>query len=480
MSNNFVKIITKDNTFFEEKNILQKSKYFENFSNIADMRNIQLDPKHIKLAIDILKNPNKPIKNPTKHLYKTLKYFDVPFIEDECAIDVENDDSLINCTINLENPSAAILELILNEFYYEKYNKPKFDPFKKPILNKNYSLEYDNIYSGKDLSFGEEYAFIISKVGDLMYDIHFELDIDKLSKGYRWINFLGYKIFEFIELSIDNMCIRIPEDYLYIHNELYVHPSNRSNDHIFFYSSVQDRIKMSQKKQKIIIQFPFFKIFQDYIPLIGFYEHHFRIKIRPINELIIKNNLGKIKKLKIKINSLNVTARKIFLDNDHRKNIATINSWFINKIAYFTKKINFIKHKKTTKTEICIDINKLYLVKDIVIVVHKNYDIKKKNYFAFGCGKKDILVSASMFINGHARFNLGNYYLGTKIPQQTNGFIPVKGIYQYAFCVNDVLNSVPSGFIDFMKVDNVKLVIETLNVKGKIDLYFNMSINIKN
>ena len=345
----------------------------------------------------------------------------------------------------------------------------------------NFSVEsIAQVFNGT-AGFGRKATVTVSRNGDLITNAYLEVDLPALKTGWKWVDNVGHRLIEEVELEIGGQRIdRHYSEWLDIWSELTMSEEKKT---MFDKGMVRRNIARSGTNATteettgptvyVPLQFFFNRNQGLALPLIALQYHEVKINFtfRPLSELC----WGGTGTVTDGTPSMSLYMDYVYLDTDERKRFATSTHELLIEQLQFTG-------DETAAKNGSYRLNFNHPVKELVWVVHHPRSTgATDDGNPFNYGAVEAVTDANLQLNGHDRFDKrkGSYFRLVQ-PYQHHTRIPDKNIYVYSFAVKPEEHQ-PSGTCNFSRIDNatLKLTIPasavTAGAKVKI---FATSVNV--
>ena len=345
----------------------------------------------------------------------------------------------------------------------------------------NFSIEsIAQVFNGT-AGFGRKATVTVSRNGDLITNAYLEVDLPALKTGWKWVDNVGHRLIEEVELEIGGQRIdRHYSEWLDIWSELTMSEEKKT---MFDKGMVRRNIARSGTNATteettgptvyVPLQFFFNRNQGLALPLIALQYHEVKINFtfRPLSELC----WGGTGTVTDGTPSMSLYMDYVYLDTDERKRFATSTHELLIEQLQFTG-------DETAAKNGSYRLNFNHPVKELVWVVHHPRSTgATDDGNPFNYGAVEAVTDANLQLNGHDRFDKrkGSYFRLVQ-PYQHHTRIPDKNIYVYSFAVKPEEHQ-PSGTCNFSRIDNatLKLTIPasavTAGAKVKI---FATSVNV--
>lgn len=308
--------------------------------------------------------------------------------------------------------------------------------------------------------------------------------------NFSWINNLGYKIVESVDLEIGgNIIDKQYGKWLYIWNELAENSFKKDTiDKIIGNIPELNNYNKNTKNAYslyIPLKFWFNKDYGSSLPLISmrFQDIVLKIKIASLKNCIYTDYNDENNDLidKIKLENITLLCDYIYLDNDERKKFSQASHEYL--IEQTKNNIFFLKKSK----EINIDLDFYHPIKYLIWTIQKSSNINKNLFFDFddmnftdnnnffSANKNSLktpLDKCRIELNGINRIQyLDSLYFNYLLPYECFRNTPKEGIYCYSFALNP-LELQPSGTCNFSKLNK-----KSLNIILSQEFYDNIDDN---
>jgi hypothetical protein len=357
---------------------------------------------------------------------------------------------------------------------------PQITHFKSVIRrHTNFSMEtVENYFDGK-LAPGQKIQCKLQRIGDLIHQIYFKLDLPQLQaiQGEdniytSWVNAIGYVIIDYVEIQIGERVIdRQYGQWMNIWSELITDLSKRDalntmiGRHDFFTVTTQN----GPLNLYVPLQFWFCNNLGSSLPLVAIQNQDVRInmKLKSFTSLWVSNdttNASEILNQDITFDQLTLLVDYIFLDEDERRFFAQNKHYYlIEQIQLSTTSIDI------TRSENIIDLPFNHPVKELIWIVQTD-EVKNKNQWINYSGDvislldeepKPPIQDSIIRFNGVERFeNRNEEYFRIVLPWKYHTAITKNYIYIYSFAT-DPEKLQPTGTANFSRLDSVTLHFKT-------------------
>ena len=346
----------------------------------------------------------------------------------------------------------------------------------------NFSIEsIAQVFNGT-AGFGRKATVTVSRNGDLITNAFLEVKIPALPDNWKWVNNVGHRLIEEVELEIGGQRIdRHYGEWLDIWTELTMSEDKKAmfDSNMIGRFAVHTGTDGDAKTLYIPLQFFFNRNQGLALPLIALQYHEVKINFtfRPASELVY--HVGDPDPApaapSVSEPSMSLYMDYVYLDTDERKRFATSTHELLIEQLQFTG-------DETATTNGSYRLNFNHPVKELVwVVTHSN---KKGEPFKYNNDiKVEPVVDANLQLNGHDRFDKrdGSYFRLVQ-PYQHHTRITRKNIYVYSFAVKPEEHQ-PSGTCNFSRIDNatLKLTLSDESMETKYDAkvkIFATSVNV--
>ena len=346
----------------------------------------------------------------------------------------------------------------------------------------NFSIEsIAQVFNGT-AGFGRKATVTVSRNGDLITNAFLEVKIPALPDNWKWVNNVGHRLIEEVELEIGGQRIdRHYGEWLDIWTELTMSEDKKAmfDSNMIGRFAVHTGTDGDAKTLYIPLQFFFNRNQGLALPLIALQYHEVKINFtfRPASELIYYVGDADPAPAAPSVSepSMSLYMDYVYLDTDERKRFATSTHELLIEQLQFTG-------DETATTNGSYRLNFNHPVKELVwVVTHSN---KKGEPFKYNNDiKVEPVVDANLQLNGHDRFDKrdGSYFRLVQ-PYQHHTRITRKNIYVYSFAVKPEEHQ-PSGTCNFSRIDNatLKLTLSDESMETKYDAkvkIFATSVNV--
>jgi hypothetical protein len=359
----------------------------------------------------------------------------------------------------------------------------------------NFSIESIEQTLTGSVNFGKKSTCTISRNGDLIQKMIFQVTLPALNQsqgGATWqgyVNSIGHAILKSVTVNIGGQQIdKHYSEWLEIWNELTIHEEHRNgfNENIGkFESDVSlETNATSTKTYYVPLQFWFCRNPGLALPLIALQYHEVTIDldIRPLKELVRSDisltapqdsdgNLAVITDASLWIDY-------IYLDTDERRRFAQVShEYLIEQVQTNGASAESIDTANTTH-KINLDLN--HPVKELVWAINMddNSQISTSagnQIFNFSSTSgSETFNTAKISFNGYDRMKERKAaYFRTVQPLHHHTRVPTKYIYSYSFGLKPEDHQ-PSGTCNFSRIDTAQLHLDTTGVTsatGRLRVY---------
>lgn len=352
------------------------------------------------------------------------------------ACNTEQDKEIIN-NIGSSNPTYS--------FYKYNYNK-----------HTNFSISTQELLFEDFVDWGKKIHCPISRKGDLLSKMYFQIKLPPLSNGNynenaRWVPNVGHVLLEKVDFEIGGVNFDSQTgEYLYVHNQLSSPYSKKTGlDYMIGY-------EIDPTEEKII-----------YVPLAFWFNKHHSLSLPlcslPMQEIKIKVQLKQFDDLVIGADTkipidISILADFIILHPNERKLIQN------KKHNLLIEQVQTNMSNTTTNLYTSIELLLRNPVKEIIWMVQRSDVIteNEKVWFDFSYkNNKNPIKHAKIKINGEdLNTNLPGEYYNLIQPWQFHSNIPENtGICVFSFALFPE-HFQPSGHANFSKLDNATLDLE--------------------
>ena len=345
---------------------------------------------------------------------------------------------------------------------------PEMSFFKKMYKrHTNFSLETNKYQFNEDVNFGKVVNFTIPRKADLLKNVSIQFELPKLESGFKYVNYIGYSLIDYIEISIGNTVIqRLTGEWLYIYNQLSLNKNKKESYEIMVGGKSGGNYNNSYSDEGtfiVPINFWFTRDIGLAVPIVSLQYHEIEIKmaVRKFDECWKKYyNNSDNKPKEVKITNCSINLEYVYLDQIERKEFAQSNHEFlIKQIQYITS--NSIKENQDN---IKINLNFYNPIIELIFVVQRRESLTNtKDYLYYGktTSGGDTVKSAKLLLNNEERIpemTGKELRLLNVLDKHTN--VPTYNyIYLYSFSLKPESYQ-PAGSYNFSRFDNKELVIE--------------------
>jgi hypothetical protein len=348
---------------------------------------------------------------------------------------------------------------------------PEISFFKKVYKrHTNFSLEQQKFLFDGDLTFGRKANFTVPRQGDLLKNIYLQFELPFLGTGEKYVNYVGYALIDYIEISIGGTVIdRLTGEWMYINNELSI-KSGIKGGYRKMVGGVED-FKLYQESTGntggifiVPLSFWFSKDIGFALPLaaLQYHEVEITLSLRKFSELFV-SSIG-IEPKEPKLTNCFINLEYVYLDNKERKLFAQSNHEYLIKQVQYSENNNLIVNQKNIKIPLNFNLPILEL---IFVVQRKNSFTPGVNsgndyfYYSKSINPQDTIKNAQILLNNQERTPLmTNKELKYLNVINSHTSIPYDNfIYLYSFSLNPEAFQ-PSGSCNFSRFDNKELAIE--------------------
>lgn len=327
------------------------------------------------------------------------------------------------------------------------------------------------------------YSCIIERKGDLIKDMHLEIDIiEPTIIDEKTGNIIpaplvkrpGHALIEWIELQIGGITIdRQPGEWIDIWSQIslsknkYLKLENMINGSINANASTDTCRVM---KIYIPINFWFCKNAGTALPIIGLKYHEIKFNIKIKSDASIISTSAKIKTMPV-IANCNLFCDYIFLDTDEKKKfVSTQHEYLVEQVQC---QEHHIFDNKAPNANIKLNFN--HPCKELFWICQDsaNTQLFSNNYNPFSFSRfgdgQDLIKNVNLLFNNNKRFeqrdinyfkHVQPYFHHSSNNIQSNSNFDEKGfIYIYSFALNPETYT-PSGSCNFSRIDIPQLVLE--------------------
>ena len=346
----------------------------------------------------------------------------------------------------------------------------------------NFSIEsIAQVFNGT-AGFGRKATVTVSRNGDLITNAFLEVKIPALSSDWKWVNNVGHRLIEEVELEIGGQRIdRHYGEWLDIWTELTMSEDKKAmfDSNMIGRNASHTGTDGTAKTLYIPLHFFFNRNQGLALPLIALQYHEVKINFtfRPVSELVYYVGSADPAPAAPSVSepSMSLYMDYVYLDTDERKRFATSTHELLIEQLQFTG-------DETATTNGSYRLNFNHPVKELVwVVTHGNNKAEPFKYE--NDDKVEPVVDANLQLNGHDRFDKrdGSYFRLVQ-PYQHHTRITRKNIYVYSFAVKPEEHQ-PSGTCNFSRIDNatLKLTLSDESVETKYDAkvkIFATSVNV--
>ena len=334
----------------------------------------------------------------------------------------------------------------------------------------NFSLETMKFQFNEDVDFGKVVNFTIPRKADLLKNISIQFELPKLDSGFKYVNYIGYSLIDYIEITIGNTVIqRLTGEWLYIYNQLSLNKNKKEAYEIMVGGKSSGNYNNSYSDEGtfiVPINFWFTRDIGLAIPIVALQYHEVEIKmaIRNFDECWKKennyDNNSDNKPKQVKISNCFINLEYVYLDQIERKEFAQSNHEFlIKQIQYITS-----KSIRENQDSIKINLNFYNPIVELIFVVQRRESITTtKDYLYYGKTRNggDTVKSAKLLLNNEERIpemTGKELRLLNVLDKHTN--VPTYNyIYLYSFSLKPESYQ-PAGSCNFSRFDNKELFIE--------------------
>lgn len=348
---------------------------------------------------------------------------------------------------------------------------PEISFFKKVYKrHTNFSMEQEKFLFDGDITFGRKAKFTIPRHGDLLKNMFLQFELPNLSTNQKYVNYIGYALIDYIEISIGGTVIdRQTGEWLYINNELSVKSGSKEGYRRMVGGN--DNFKLYQLSTGntggtfiVPLNFWFSKDIGLALPLVALQYHEVEItlSLRKFSELwVTKTGVAPTEP---KLTNCFISLEYVYLDSKERKLFSQSNHEYLIKQVQYSEKNTIIANQSIKK----IPLNFNHPILELIFVVQRNNAFTTGEnsgndyfYFSKSINPNETIKTAQILLNNQDRTPLMTSkelrYLNvinshTSIPY--NNFI-----YLYSFSLNPE-SFQPSGSCNFSRFDNKELAIE--------------------
>jgi len=331
-----------------------------------------------------------------------------------------------------------------------------------------------------------KYSSIINRVGDLLLDMHIELDISQPTEKNEFGDIIlskfvkrpAYALIDFIELEIGGQIIdKQYGEWMDIWSQLthtyeqYTKLERLVNCKLKAYN--KNNLKKNIFKMYIPLKFWFSKNPGLAIPIIAlkYNEIKFNISFKKNISIVKKQSENNTIITPPLIDNINLYCDYIFLDTDERRQIAMLKNEYLIEQVQFRGNYTFDKERE----DVNIDLNFNHPVKELVFLCQDNdlIDPTKSKYapFAYNISNNggDLVKNARILFNNNDRFSIreSSYFrLVQPYQHHIGGYDHDKNndnekgyFYIYSFGLNPGEYQ-PSGSCNFSRIDIAQLILK--------------------
>ena len=327
------------------------------------------------------------------------------------------------------------------------------------------------------------YSCIIERKGDLIKDMHLEVDIieptiiDETTGNIipaPMVKRPGHSFIEWIEIQVGGVTIdRQPGEWMDIWNQLslskikYKKLENMINGNI---KAVATNDSCRVMKLYIPLNFWFCKNPGTALPLLALNYHEIKFNIKIKSDATILSTSTEINTMPV-ISSFNLYCDCIFLDSDEKKKFTSIQHEYL--VEQVQCQEEHIYGSKTPNTNIKLNFN--HPCKELIWICQDSENYHPFCFNKFGDGS-DLIKDVNILFNNNKRFETrdANYfkYVQPYFHHSCNNTFSdsnseEKGfIHVYSFALNPETYT-PSGSCNFSRIDIPQIIFELNESSGK-------------
>ena len=322
------------------------------------------------------------------------------------------------------------------------------------------------------VNFGNKVTATISRNGDLITNCWVEMTLpaDAAANTNRWVNCVGHRLLEEVELEIGGQKIdKHYADWLEIWSELTLPEEKRSGykEMVGKYESNTGLSADAEQKLYVPLVFFFNRNPGLALPLIALQYHEVKVSVKfASKDDCIVADAALTSYVAASDLKASLFVDYVYLDTAERRRFAQVSHELLIEQLQFTGDES-VTSDKTNK----VRLNFNHPVKEIVWVFKGDTaDLDPFDYSegqdedldTGDSGANDPLKTAKLLLNGHDRFSERDAkYFRLVQPYQHHTRIPSRAIYSYSFALKPEEHQ-PSGTCNFSRIDNATLSV-TMN-----------------
>ena len=360
----------------------------------------------------------------------------------------------------------------------------------------NFSMEsIEQTLNGSVSGNGSDLTATIARNGDLITNMHFDVDIPEMNTGVNpatylnWTDNTGHALFKEIELEIGGQ--QIDKHYghwLDVWNEISDHDDKELDMLNKHYNTPGDLTTNNDAtcpplKLMVPLKFWFNRNPGLALPLIALQYHEVKVKFstRNLANLVVTDAAAGTIGTSNVSPTIKLYVDYIYLDTDERRRFAQ------QSHEYLIEQLQYSSHSDSTGNR-SFSLNLNHPVKELVWTIQQNtatvestdasavdstlavnVSSEGNNYFNYfsgavgsssgirGRATNEAFTSMTLELNGHERFSeRENVYFRYMQPFQSGHRMPQKPVYVYSFALKPEEHQ-PSGTCNFSRIDNAQL-----------------------
>jgi hypothetical protein len=365
--------------------------------------------------------------------------------------------------------------------------------FFKVVYRRHTNFAMESIqtnFNGGTPDFGNTVTATIPRNGDLVKDLHLELDLPALtgSGTQAWIHNIGTQLIDKVTCHIGGQeIVKLYGQFMYIWNEITQSAALEDTYNVMVGNTTvltTEAASIAGTHLHVKLPFWFCRNIGLALPLIALQYHEVKIDItfRPFSQCHVSTS--GVVNVPVLQNAV-LWVDYVFLDTDERRNFAQIAH------EYLIEQVQFTGRESFSQVNVQQRLNFNHPCKMLVTVAQLASNVESvgtagalaNRWTDFGDGTtphagNDHLVDMKLQLNGNDRFaTRPASYFNLVQPSQYLPRGPAVGIYVYSFAVKPTEHQ-PSGSVNMSRIDNATLQL-TMASSAAFNLYtYMISYNI--
>jgi hypothetical protein len=347
----------------------------------------------------------------------------------------------------------------------------------------NFSMEaIEQTFNGT-VGFGKRVTCQISRNGDLIHRMYLQVSLPDAVSDNDYVDYVGLALIKSVELEIGGQ--RIDKHYgewMYIWNELSLAFGKKDG----YQKMVGEHTSLAEASGPVTLYVPLEFFFCRNpglaLPLIALQYHEVKVNIEFRDKAhCVRLSAGPAGTAVVGDISASLWVDYIFLDTDERRRFAQLSH------EYLIEQLQFTGDESVTGTNNKVKLNFNHPVKELVWVVQSDAAVTSNQWFNFGTGTSDAVISntgshltyAKLQLNGHDRFaERAASYFNLVQPFQHHENVPTSGgINVYSFALQPESHQ-PSGTLNMSRIDSAVLNLTTTPASGAKIKVFAVNYNV--